>query len=213
MILPHCLLLSRLHCLGQHGWWAWSGQITQFPGSLALPDTMWWRVWTGTAWYPGGHSECLCQSSLITQGPHFFLMSLAVRLDTSWSFSPRRDVLTSQPGHIPPHRLSHFLSHLTDGRKGPFPQGTSWRRQLCLSASEWLVMWETNCSCGHQNSGSVWGLTYVNMDWLAALQMAHPSDATIFCAIYSLPRAGNWRNYFPYTLSIQTGWTWALPSC
>lgn len=80
------------------------------------------------------------ERALITQGPRFFLMSLAVRLDTSWSSSPRRDVLTSQPGHNPPHRLSHFLSHLTVGRKGPSPQGTSWRIQLRLSASEGLVM-------------------------------------------------------------------------
>lgn len=31
---------------------------------------------------------------------------------------------------------------------------------------------------------------------LAALQMAHPSDATIFCAIYSLPRQGKWKKLF-----------------
>ena len=146
MILPHCHLLSRLHCFWQHGWWAWSGQIIQFPDSLELPDTMRFRVWTGTAWYPVGPQWMLVpELTMITQGPHFFLMSLAVRLATSWSSSPRRDVLTSQPEHNPTHRLSHFLSCLPDGRRGPSPQRTSWRRQLCLSGPEWLrnklLMW------------------------------------------------------------------------
>ena len=94
---------------------------------------------------PGTQWMLVPELAMITQGPHFFLMSLAVRLATSWSSSPRRDVLTSQPGHNPTHGLSYFLSCLPDGRRGPSPQGTSWRRQLCLSGPEWLrnklLMW------------------------------------------------------------------------
>lgn len=72
--------------------------------------------------------------TLITQGPRFFLMSLAVRLATSWSSSPIRDVLTSQPEHNPPHGLSHFHSHLLDGRRGP-PGGDSF---VCQALNDWL---------------------------------------------------------------------------
>lgn len=46
---------------------------------------------------------------------------------------------------------------------------------------------------------------------LAALQMAHPRDATIFCAIYSLPGQEAEETIF-HVLSIQTECQ-ALPSC